>query len=131
MEGSSDREVQRLKALRIALLILGGIFLLVGPLMLVWPFGWRWAPHQAFYEQMMVGIYFTLGIFLIRASRNPLEHLSLIWFTVWSSVVHGAIMAAQALSGPEHHAHLVADVPALLVVAAILGFLTPRDRGNV
>jgi hypothetical protein len=29
------------------------------------------------------------------------SHLSLIWFTVWSSVVHAGIMAAQSCVSPE------------------------------
>ena len=59
------------------------------------------------------------------ASRKPLAHLSLIWFTVWSSVVHAGIMAAQALANPEHVGHLWGDVPALFLVAGVLAFLTP------
>ncbi|MEO8337640.1 MAG: DUF6632 domain-containing protein [bacterium] len=116
----------RRQALQVSLITLGTVCILLGPLMIVWPSGWRWVPHHAHYEQMMVGIYFTLGVFLIRAARDPMQHLSLIWFTVWSSIVHASIMAAQAFSGPEHHGHLVADVPALLLAAAVLGFLTPR-----
>jgi Family of unknown function (DUF6632) len=61
------------------------------------------------------------------ASRDPLRHLSLIWFTVWSSVVHAGIMAAQSLANPEHRGHLWGDVLALFVVAGILAALTPRD----
>lgn len=38
---------------------------------------------------MMVGIYATLGFFLLLASREPEAHLSLIWFTVWSSIATG------------------------------------------
>ena len=75
---------------------------------------------------MMVGIYATLRVFLILASRNPLEHLSLIWFTAWSSRVHGLIMAVQALLGEGEHANLLGDVLALLLVAVVLGRLTPR-----
>jgi hypothetical protein len=75
---------------------------------------------------MILGVYATLGVFLLIASRNPLANLSLIWFTVWSSVVHAAIMAAQALANPEHMGHLWGDVPALLVIAAVLALLTPR-----
>jgi len=48
------------------------------------------------YEQMIIGVYAVLGIFLIMASRNPARHVSLIWFTVWSSLVHGLIMLWQA-----------------------------------
>ena len=116
----------RMSVLRVSLVLLGVVCLALGPLMLVWPTGWRWTPHQAHYEQMMVGIYFTLGIFLIRASKDPLQHLSFIWFTVWLSVVHGSIMAIQAFTAPEHHGHLVADVPALFLAAAVLGLVTPR-----
>jgi hypothetical protein len=74
---------------------------------------------------MIVGVYATLGVFLILAARNPLENLSLIWFAVWSSVVHAAIMAVQALA-PGQHGHLVGDVPALVFVAVVLAVLTPR-----
>ena len=65
------------------------------------------------------------------ASRNPLANLSLIWFTVWSSVVHAVIMAAQALANPEQIAHLWGDVPALLVIASVLALLTPRTAASV
>ncbi|HXE91661.1 MAG TPA: DUF6632 domain-containing protein [Terriglobales bacterium] len=73
----------------------------------------------------------TLGIFLLIASRNPLAHLSLIWFTVWSSIAHAGIMAAQALENPEHIAHLWGDVPALLAIAALLAVLAPRRARSV
>jgi len=75
---------------------------------------------------MILGVYATLGIFLLVASRNPLAHVSLIWFTVWSSAVHAAIMAMQALANPEQRGHLLGDVPALFILAAVLAFLTPR-----
>ena len=112
--------------LRIALGVFGIAFLLVYPLMLVWPSGWSWTPHQHEYEQMIVGVYATLGVFLLWASRQPDAHLSLIWFTVWSSAVHGGIMLVQALVEPNEHGHLVGDVFALLLVALVLGVLTPR-----
>ena len=88
----------RQQMLPVALVIFGIAFLLVYPLMVVWPSGWAWQPSQHEYEKMIVGIYATLGIFLLWASRNPEAHLSLIWFTVWSSVVHGGIMAVQAIA---------------------------------
>jgi len=75
---------------------------------------------------MIIGIYATLGIFLILAARDPLKHLSLIWFTVWSSVVHGGIMAVQSFDGTHNMGHLYGDVLVLFIVAAVLAFLTPR-----
>jgi hypothetical protein len=120
-------EIQQLRYLRLALvavgiIFIGGIYLL----MVVWPSGWTWHTGHSHYPLMIVGVYATLGVFLILAARNPLENLSLIWFTVWSSIVHGAIMAFQSLQSPENHGHLWGDVPALFIVAAVLATLTPR-----
>ncbi|HET7207921.1 MAG TPA: DUF6632 domain-containing protein [Terriglobales bacterium] len=121
-------EENRIKYLRIALLLVGVTFIVgIYTLTVIWPSGWTWhtgpMPH---YLQMILGVYATLGVFLLVASRNPLAHLSLIWFTVWSSVVHAGIMAMQSLANSEHRGHLLGDVPALLIVAAVLAFLTPR-----
>ena len=121
-----DTVPDRSRLLRIALVAFGVSFLLVYPLMVVWPSGWTWQPSQHEYEQMIVGIYATLGVFLLGASRRPEAHLSLIWFTVWSSVVHGGIMAVQAIVDPMEHGHLPGDVAALFLVAWVLAALTPR-----
>jgi hypothetical protein len=117
-----------IKALRIALVAIGFIFIVgVYPLTIYWPAGWMWhTSGQSNYLQMILGIYVTLGVFLLLAARNPLKNLSLIWFTVWSSIAHGLIMAAQALAYPEHRGHLLGDVPALLLIAIVLAFLTPK-----
>jgi hypothetical protein len=116
------------KYLRIALLLVGLIFIFgIYPLTILWPSGWSWhTSGRSDYLEMILGIYVTLGVFLIVASRNPLAHLSLIWFAVWSSVVHGGIMAVQSLVNSEHMGHLWGDVLALFLVAAVLAILTPR-----
>lgn len=117
----------RLTYLRIALIAVGIIFIAgIYPLMIVWPAGWTWHTGHSDYPLMIVGVYATLGVFLIMAARNPLENRSLIWFTVWSSVVHGVIMLVQSFEMPENHGHLIGDVPALIVVAIVLAMLTPR-----
>ena len=117
----------RLRFLSYALVLVGLIFLFgVYPLMMAWwPSGWRWSPNQPEYEQMILGVYATLGVFLLLASRNPLQHRSLIWFTVWSSLVHAGIMTVQALNAPGEHGHLLGDIPALVIVAVVLAVLTP------
>jgi len=121
-------ETDRIKYLRIALILVGLTFIFgIYPLSIVWPSGWAWhAGGQSEYFQMILGIYATLGVFLLLASRNPLAHRSLIWFTVWSSVVHGAIMGAQSLAMSQHRGHLWGDVAALIAVAVVLALLTPR-----
>ena len=121
-------EADRVKYLRLVLLLVGLIFTVgIYPLTIIWPTGWAWHAGQSDYLQMTLAIYATLGVFLMVASRNPLAHRSLIWFTVWSSVVHGGIMAAQSVANPQHIGHLWGDVLALLVVAAALAFLMPRS----
>ncbi|HYD57984.1 MAG TPA: DUF6632 domain-containing protein [Burkholderiales bacterium] len=121
-------DLNRRKYLQAALVVFGAVALLLYPLMLVWPSGWAWTPAQGEYEQMMIGIYATLGVFLILAAREPEAHLSLIWFTVWSSAVHAGIMTVQAIADPTERGHLAGDVPALFIVAGVLGVLAPRRR---
>ncbi len=113
--------------LKIALIGFGIVFCCVYPLSIVWPSGWQWHGGEGeYYFQMICGFYFILGIFLIRASNNPAQHLSLISFTIWSSVAHALIMAVQSLSDSAEYGHLIGDVPALLIAAGVLWFLTRR-----
>jgi hypothetical protein len=121
-------EVTRLKYLRIVLILFGAISTFAFyPLKILWPSGWAWhGAGTSHYLTMIIGIYATLGIFLFIASKDPLQHRSLIWFTVWSSVVHGGIMAVQAMLNPEHIGHLYGDVPALFLVAIVLTWLMPK-----
>ncbi len=119
------------KLLQIALVAFGATFIIVYALAVVWPSGWAWhhgAPYESQYFMMIVGVYATLGVFLILAARDPAANTSLIWFTVWSSAMHAAIMGVQALQAPEHIGHLVGDVPALILVAVVLGVLAPSRR---
>jgi len=119
------------KNLSLALTLFGLIFTFgIYPLTRVWPSGWSWDPPQAEYLQMILGIYATLGIFLLLAARNPLQHLSLIWFTVWSSLVHAGIMAYHSFMDPVERGHLIGDVAALVLVAVVLAALTPRQSGT-
>ncbi len=120
---------ERHRYLRLALVIVGIAFLLIYPLMKLWAWGWAWQPVQHEDQLMIAGVYATLGVFLLIAARKPEAHLSLIWFTVWSSVVHAVIMAVQVAIDSAERGHLVGDIPALILVAIALGSLTPR-QGN-
>jgi hypothetical protein len=126
---------QRYTLLQIALVLFGLTSLLLYPLAIFWPSGWAWhegPPAASQYFMMIVGIYATLGIFLILAARDPAANRSLIWFAIWSSLVHAAIMAAQSLGSPMHKGHMLGDVPALLLIAIVLGglmiFQPPRSQ---
>jgi hypothetical protein len=117
--------------LRYALIAFGAVFCLVYPLAIVWPSGWAWhegAPVASEYFMMIVGIYATLGVFLIRAASNPAANRSLILFTVASSIVHAGIMAIQSFGHEMHRGHLLGDVPALILVAIVLGALMPTTK---
>lgn len=115
--------------LKIALIVSGIAFLLVYPLSIIWPSGWVWHGGEGvYYFQMICGIYAVLGLYLIAAARNPSAYRSVISFTIWSSVVHALIMAIQAVGDAHEHGHLVGDVPALLIVAGVLWYLSPRRR---
>jgi hypothetical protein len=121
--------IQRDKLLRFALIAFGGIFCLIYPVGMVWPSGWVWhGGHGQYYLQMICGVYAVLGVFLIAAARAPSNHVSLISFTIWSSLVHASIMAAQAFHDGLEMGHLIGDVPALVLVAAVLWFLTPSSK---
>ena len=117
---------RRYRLLQIALVVVGVIMVLLYPLAVVWPSGWAWhdgAPHESNYFLMIVGFYATLGIFVCLAARKPENNVSLIWFTVASSVVHAAIMAVQSFSGHHTMGHLWGDVPAV-----VLALLVPAAR---
>lgn len=120
-------QAAKLGYLKVALYIFGAIFIVGVPAMMMWifPSGWSWTPRQPEYEQMIMGVYATLGVFLVRAAKDPTAHLSLIWFAIWSSIVHGGIMLVQAIVDETERMNLVGDVPALFLVAIVLWYLMP------
>jgi uncharacterized membrane protein YeiB len=119
--------MNRQRWLRLALITFGLIFTIgLLPMTLLFPSSWMWEPRQLEYEQMILAVYAVLGFFLLRAAKRPEAHASLIAFTAWSSLVHGAVMLLQALADPTEHANLRGDIPALLLVGAIFLWLGPK-----
>ncbi len=119
------------KLLSAALIAFGAAFCLIYPLAMFWPSGWAWhdgSPAANDYFLMIVGVYATLGVFMILAAKQPERNASLIWFVVWSSIVHALIMAWESIRNPMMKGHLTGDVPILLVVAIVLGLLMGRSR---
>jgi hypothetical protein len=120
-------DVERLKYLKLALRVFGAIAIFgLYPLSILWPSGWVWHSGRSEYLEMIIAIYATLGVFLIIAARDPNQHLSLISFTIWSSIMHGMAMAVQAVLNPQHIRHLYGDVLALFIIAAVLSALSPE-----
>lgn len=121
------------KLLSYALIVFGIAFCLIYPLAIIWPSGWAWhsgPPASNDYYMMIVGVYATLGVFMILASRDPGANRSLIWFVIWSSIVHALVMAWEAMRNPAMGGHLAGDVPALLLIAIVLGFLMNRSTAR-
>ncbi len=115
------------RGLRVALVVTGTIFIAgIGTLMRAWPGGFAWTPGQSEYELMFVAVYATLGVFVLLASRRPEDHRSLILFTAWSSIVHGVVMAGQALADASERMHLMGDAPALFLIGSVLLLLAPK-----
>ncbi|MES1943780.1 hypothetical protein PC39_06684 [Salinisphaera sp. PC39] len=123
------RDEAKLRYLAVALRVFGVVFIfgLLPMMMWIWPAGWAWEPRQPEYEQMIMGVYATLGVFLILAARDPMANLSLIRFTIWSSIVHGGIMLVQAVADETERANLLGDIPALFLVALVLWYLVPKQ----
>jgi hypothetical protein len=127
-------DATKLQFLRPVLALIGLLAIALWPLSQLWPAGFMWhdVGARSYYFEMICIIYFVLGIFLLVASRNPLEHRSLIWFAVWSSVAHGGLMLVQSFADRPHHlGHLWGDVPLLLFGGALVAWLMPRKVGHI
>ena len=87
------------------------------------------AMNQSEYgDDMMLSLYFALGIFLLIAVRNPAAHRSLIAFAAWSSFAHGAVMAVMALRLPKERNELLIAVAVLALIGISLIGLAPAKQ---
>ena len=122
-------EARKYTGLKIALVVFGLFFIFgVYPLMEFVKVGWQWSPPQIEYEQMIMGIYATMGAFMVIIAKNPVKNISFIWFVVWVNIVHATIMLYQSLIDMENIHHLWGDVPALYIVAIIIAILAPKKK---
>jgi hypothetical protein len=107
----------RERALKVVLVIVGLLFL-AGVYGLT-------QPNEPAFAQMLAGVYATLGVFLLLAFRDPSANRSLIAFTAWSSVVHGAVMAVQAFRNVIPRGDLLRAVLPIVIVGVVLIVLAP------
>jgi len=80
-------------------------------------------------DAMMGSIYFTLGILLLIAVRNPSAHRSLIVFTAWSSLAHAAVMAIMAYRDASAREYLT-GVAIFVVISVPLLILIPAKQAD-
>jgi|SRR5215467_2696891 len=84
----------RERALKVVLVVVGLLF--TAAIYPIWGDLWHGNAEDTG-DTMMMSLYFTLGIFLLLAARNPSAHRSLIAFAGWSSFAHAVVMSALAL----------------------------------
>lgn len=98
----------RERMLKVVLVVVGLLFMAA-----IYPIAmYLWNPgNEPPGDYMMLSLYFTLGIFLLLAVRNPSVHRSLIAYAGWANIAHAAVMAAMAI-------HPASDRRGLLIAAA-------------
>ena len=111
-----------------AVLVLVGLLFLAG----VYPVAmdlWHANPSDTG-DDMMLSLYFVLGIFLLIAVRNPAANRSLIAFTAWSSFAHAVVMSALALQPKQasERAGFLGGSAVLVVIGVALIALAPAKR---
>jgi len=79
-------------------------------------------------DDMMLSLYFALGIFLLLAVRNPLANRSLIAFAAWSSFAHGTVMAVLAVHIASERGDLLTAVAVLVLIGVALIALAPAKQ---
>jgi len=112
----------RERALRIVLVLVGLLFTVA-----IYPAigGLRDPAHSDTGDTMMMSLYFTLGIFLLIAARNPSRHRSLIAFAAWSSFAHAAVMSLLGLEMPSERSGFLGGSAVLVVIGMALIALSP------
>jgi len=115
----------RKRALQVALVLTGllysaAIFPAVMPLI-------RPSPQDDTGDTMMMSLYFTLGIFLLIAVRNPSSHRSLIAFTAFSNFAHAIAMSTLGFYIPsEKVGFLIGSALLVVIGVALLALLPPK-----
>jgi peptidoglycan/LPS O-acetylase OafA/YrhL len=90
-----------------------------------------WHANQSMYtDDMMLSLYFALGIFLLLAVRSPSANRSLIAFAAWSSFAHGSVMAVMAFQKADERRELLIAVAALVIIGVALIALAPAKSSG-
>src|SRR5467141_3085017 len=117
--------MNRERALKVVLVLVGLLFSAgIYPLTMS-----LWKMKQSDYgDDMMLSLYFALGIFLLLAVRNPLANRSLIAFAAWSSFAHGTVMAVLAVHIASERGDLLTAVAVLVLIGVALIALAPAKQ---
>ncbi len=84
--------------------------------------------HRASYtDDMMLSLYFAMGVFLLMAVRNPSAHRSLIAYAGWANLAHAAVMTVMAFqtTGNDRRDFVLA-VTLFGIIGVVLLALVPK-----
>ena len=117
----------RQRALKVVLVLVGLLFSAA-----IYPVTMSlWKMNESDYgDDMMLSLYFALGIFLLMAVRNPPANRSLIAFAAWSSFAHGAVMAVLAVHVANERRDLLSAVAVLVFIGVALIALAPAKQSG-
>ena len=109
--------MNRERVLKIVLWVVGLLFVAgVYPLTMA-----LWQPnHSEAALAMLLGVYVTLGVFVLLAARNPSANRSPIAFTAWSSLAHAAVMAVQSFQMASERVHLLGGTALFGIIGLVL-----------
>ena len=114
----------RERALKVLLVLVGLIFL-AGIWVVVGGVRHAGSPGEDSGDTMMFSIYFTLGVFLLMAVRNPAAHRSLIIFAGWANIAHGAVMALMSIRMVSERSDLLGAAAGFGAIGLALVILSP------
>ena len=117
----------RQRALKVVLVLVGLLFSAA-----IYPVTMSlWKMNESDYgDDMMLSLYFALGIFLLMAVRNPPANRTLIAFAAWSSFAHGAVMAVLAVHLANERRDLLSAVAVLVFIGVALIALAPAKQSG-
>jgi hypothetical protein len=114
------------RALKI-LLVLAGLVCLSGLYPLVGALRDGAASSINRQDQMILGIYISLGVFLLIAAFNPRENRSLILFAGWSTLAHDGVMMVQGIQHHDLRDDLLGFIIAAVIGLALIALIPPKQ----
>ena len=115
--------MNRERALKVLLVLVGLLFVAA-----IYPMAmslWHPSPSDDTVDTMMLSLYFTLGIFLLVAVREPSAHRSLIAFAAWSSFAHAFVMTVLGFHMSSERRGFWIGSAVLVVIGVALLALAP------
>ena len=115
----------RTRALQILLGLMGAFFV-AGIYPMITALAQR---HQSDYpDEMMLSVYFVLGLFLLLAIKDPPAHRSLIVFTGWANLAHASVMAVQSVQLGIQRSELPPLVGFAAICVLLLSLVPAQQR---